>query len=708
MEKIFLKRYIVDNEKLISEWDWEKNSSLGLHPSSTSDGSHKKAWWICKKGHSYDAKIVNRNHGTDCPYCKGKKVLKGFNDLETWCKNNNRLDLIKEFDGSKNNFTMQELTKGSGKEIWWICPHGHSYSATLHHRINMNTGCGICSHKVFSEGNNDLQTTHPKIALEFDVVKNKITPNKVMAGSNNKKYWFICPKGHSYKSTLLNRKKGRNCPQCMKEMHVSFPEKCIAFYLKKCGIEIIEGFHASFLNKMELDIFLTKYQIAIEYDGRAWHKNIQRDLIKDELCYNNNIKLIRIREEGCPNYESTSINYTIDFKRNDSLEQAIKFIIKIIDPLFLDGLEINIEKDRNDIYELLELNEKSNSLQDRFPQIVNFWDAQKNGKLTPKQISFSSEKPIYLKCPNNHEWLSTAHKFINSPCCPICSGERILPGFNDLGTTHPHLKKIWSKNNIKSIADYSFGSNALVKWICEKCNGEYEMKIIEKSSKNFGCPYCNNRKLLVGYNDLKTRYPKIADEWSSSNSKNPNEVLPCSKEIVLWECKNKHIYKAKILSRVSKNKGCPYCNNIEVLPGFNDLETCNYELSKEFDVERNNLLPSKVVYGGKKVYWWKCRNGHSYDSQMCEKIKGNGCPICSNHRLLVGYNDLQTLNPKLASEFDNIKNVGKTPQDFFLKSGKKVWWKCSKCGHQWMAQIIKRSNGQGCPECFKNRHTKSQ
>ena len=72
-----------------------------------------------------------------------------------------------------------------------------------------------------------------------------------MAGSNNKKYWFICPKGHSYSATLLNRKKGRNCPICAKEMHVSFPEKAIFFYLKKYNFEVKENYRAPYLKNKE-------------------------------------------------------------------------------------------------------------------------------------------------------------------------------------------------------------------------------------------------------------------------------------------------------------------------------------------------------------------------------------------------------------------------------------------------------------------------
>ena len=82
----------------------------------------------------------------------------------------------------------------------------------------MHTGCPYCSNKKLLSGYNDLATTHPEIAKEWDYNKNNgITPSDVMAGSNIKKYWFICPNGHSYSATLLNRKNGQGCPECAKE-----------------------------------------------------------------------------------------------------------------------------------------------------------------------------------------------------------------------------------------------------------------------------------------------------------------------------------------------------------------------------------------------------------------------------------------------------------------------------------------------------------
>ena len=77
-------------------------------------GSGKKYWWKGKCGHEWDAVISSRitiRQGktrmlkpSGCPYCSNppKRVLVGFNDLETWCKENQRETLLIEWDYEKN------------------------------------------------------------------------------------------------------------------------------------------------------------------------------------------------------------------------------------------------------------------------------------------------------------------------------------------------------------------------------------------------------------------------------------------------------------------------------------------------------------------------------------------------------------------------------------------------------------------------------
>ena len=118
------------------------------------------------------------------------------------------------------------------------------------------------------------------------------------------------------------------------------------------------------------------------------------------------------------------------------------------------------------------------------------------------------------------------------------------------------------------------------------------------------------------------------------------------------------------------------------------------------------MKPEQVsVNSGKKV-WWKCPKGHEWETSIKHRSMGRGCPYCSGRYAIKGENDLQTINPSLASEWNFEKNNELSPSDVLPSSNKKVWWKC-KNNHEWQATISHRTNGTGCPICYKiNKHKK--
>ena len=81
------KKYISEIPELMKEWDLEANADLD--PNKITAGSNKKVWWKCSKcGGKWQIHICGRTgkeskHHTGCPYCSGKKVLTGYNDLAT-------------------------------------------------------------------------------------------------------------------------------------------------------------------------------------------------------------------------------------------------------------------------------------------------------------------------------------------------------------------------------------------------------------------------------------------------------------------------------------------------------------------------------------------------------------------------------------------------------------------------------------------------
>jgi hypothetical protein len=61
--------------KLEKIWDYNKN--FKVDPSTIKVYSdNKKYWWICDKGHEWEASVSNRNQGTGCPVCYKNKRKK--------------------------------------------------------------------------------------------------------------------------------------------------------------------------------------------------------------------------------------------------------------------------------------------------------------------------------------------------------------------------------------------------------------------------------------------------------------------------------------------------------------------------------------------------------------------------------------------------------------------------------------------------------
>ena len=108
-------------------------------------------------------------------------------------------------------------------------------------------------------------------------------------------------------------------------------------------------------------------------------------------------------------------------------------------------------------------------------------------------------------------------------------------------------------------------------------------------------------------------------------------------------------------------------------------------------------LLDKITIGSHKKVLWCDSKGHRWYATVKNRVKGSGCPYCSGNTVLIGFNDLSSLNPLLASEW-SVKNYPLMPSMVTVKSNKKVIW-CCKQNHEWSARIADRNEGSGCPYC---------
>lgn len=544
------KHYISENAQLMAEWNWERNADVS--PSRLTLGSGQKVWWKCSKGHEWQAVIANRNNGRGCPYCAGQKALKGHNDLQTV-----NPTLAEEWNGEKNNgLTPADVLPNSNKKVWWKCQKGHEWQARVEHR-NKGIGCPYCTGQKVLKAHNDLQTVNSTLAEEWNYEKNgNLKPEKFTANSN-KKVWWKCQKGHEWQATIANRNKGRGCPVCNSERNTSFPEYAIVYYLKKHGLETMHSYKE---HGYELDIYIPSKKIAIEYDGYFWHKNkTEKDLEKNLRCEKDGIKLYRIREE-LPPLNSSSIDYVVQKNQKDLLQTLEEVLGEIIET----NVDVDLERDTIAIENLREYTEKETSLLFSNPEIAEEWNFEKNGNLKPEHFPANSNKKVWWKCSNGHEWQT----------------------------------------------------------------------VIASRNKGIGCPYCSGRYIVKGENDLQTVNPTLTKEWNyeKNNGLAPMDVMPNSEKKVWWKCGKGHEWQATIAHR-NKGIGCPYCSGRYAIKGENDLQTVNPTLAKEWNYEKNiGLTPVDVLPNSNKKVWWTCSVGHEWQATICNRNRGNGCPICAKER----------------------------------------------------------------------------
>ena len=64
---------------------------------------------------------------------------------------------------------------------------------------------------------NDLQTVNPTLADTWNYEKNGALKPENFTANSGQKVWWKCSKGHEWQAMVINRNKGRGCPECYRE-----------------------------------------------------------------------------------------------------------------------------------------------------------------------------------------------------------------------------------------------------------------------------------------------------------------------------------------------------------------------------------------------------------------------------------------------------------------------------------------------------------
>lgn len=220
------------------------------------------------------------------------------------------------------------------------------------------------------------------------------------------------------------------------------------------------------------------------------------------------------------------------------------------------------------------------------------------------------------------------------------------------------------------------------------------------------CPFCENREILAGFNDLRATHPRVASELdpAKNNGITADEIFAGSHERYVWTCRKTgtdHDFPATVSNRTSNHSGCPVCLNRIIVPRINDVPTLFPALANDYDPAANpGIELATLAAGSNTVVSWKCEAGHTYQMSIGDRTRGGGCRLCPK-----GERALRTLakvRPDLIPEFHPTQNAPRTPTDITVGSHVQLTWVCPR-GHKYEQSADRRNAGYDCPFCSGQR-----
>jgi Probable Zinc-ribbon domain len=347
-----------------------------------------------------------------------------------------------------------------------------------------------------------------------------------------------------------------------------------------------------------------------------------------------------------------------------------------------------------------------NDLATTHPVLASEWSYERNAPLRPDTIIAGTRRKIWWVCRLGHEWQAAGYNRVIGTGCPVCAGKLVWAGFNDLETIAPDVAREFNvaKNAPLNARTVLAGANKKYWWKCTKGH-EWQTSCNSRTGvKKSNCPFCTNQRVQVGFNDLATTNPTLANEWNKklNSGATPITVVAGSTKLAWWTCSSGHDYQATVAARL-RGRGCTICAGKKVIQGINDMGTTHPNLASQWDYEKNGTLqPFDFVAGTTKKLWWRCELGHEWNASGANRIKGENCPTCIGKKVLQGFNDLASTNPQIAREWHPTRNIPMLPTEVVAGTNKKIWWICS-LGHEWEQSGNVRLAGTGCPICSGNR-----
>ncbi len=406
--------------ELSAEWDYEKNGRK--RPENYTCGSHQKVFWRCKKSHSWEASISSRVNGTGCPYCCGKKILKGFNDFAS-----KYADKLSMWNYEKNlDVKPDETYYSSCKKVWWVCKEGHEWETTLY-AISIGGGCPYCSSERLLKGFNDLETLYPQICELWDYELNELQPSDVFPKSAKRIHWK-CNKGHKWDVSVHHVVNGGgSCPVCSQKRMA----KGVNDFATVASKELIEewNYDRNIIAPDEISAHNSKIKVwwKCKKCGGEWELSVAKRIDRGDGCpYCSGKRVIKGKNDLVAVYPDI-VNWwsSSNTKSPEEFFPYSHAMVKWICPTC--GYEFNriishqVSAKTCPCCTDTALVVGKNDLRTRQPLLIEEWNYKRNKKGPEYYKEHSNEKVWWICSKCGYEWRAMINNRSKGRGCPMCN-----------------------------------------------------------------------------------------------------------------------------------------------------------------------------------------------------------------------------------------------------------------------------------------------
>lgn len=348
---------------------------------------------------------------------------------------------------------------------------------------------------------------------------------------------------------------------------------------------------------------------------------------------------------------------------------------------------------------------KDRNFATKYPELLKEWNYEKNSHKKPEDFSPRSSSKVWWKCEKGHSWQATisnrARDFKKS-ICPYCSNRK-LGGDNSLAQVRLDIAEDWHpyKNALLTPNDVVAGGSKKVWWIC-KHGHEWQATVGSRVISGTGCPKCSlqtSRIEIALYSELDALFNDVAWREKFTGCECdiylPEYSIGVEVDGVYWHSRRPEMELAK--SAAFETEGIQLFRLRE--DGLSPLS--ERDISFKFS-EDEFLVMSRLINS-------LLKHAELSDQQkvkLFDYIKGPGLINEKLYRKLVAIlpapppgQSFADKQPDIAAQWAYDLNAPLSPEHFYHKANKKVWWRCS-AGHTWKTTInVRTQQGTGCPHC---------